>query len=138
MAFAETTDIVTRLMRQVSSEEELAAEMLLDLVSREIVDVVGKASEDDIDADAVKGICIEAVCRELASPVGAESTSETIGAYSYRVGYRETGGTYLTDNEKLSVRNAVYGTLSGSSTPRALADRLIDLAEGRDVDEVEV
>lgn len=136
MAFATTEDVSTRLMRALSADETTAASYLLDAVSAEIVEEVQR-SEADLDPapDTLRFTTVEAVCRELASPVGAESTSETLGAYSYRVGYRETGGAFLTDAERLRVREAVFGTLTGSSTGRSLLDRIEDLRENRDVDE---
>jgi hypothetical protein len=87
-------------------------------------------------------MCVELVIRALPNTGGSlRAESETLGAYSYSRSYDTPGGgggggLMLTDAEARMCRNVVYGTLTGSSTPRALTDRLIDVAEGRDIDEI--
>jgi hypothetical protein len=143
VAFATTDDIAARLEEpELSAESEAAASMLLDLATAVVTQAAGKDSDwaDALDPvpDVLRGLTIEVVCRAMARPRGLVSVSETLGQHQRSENYGTSGGSsslFLTDLEERIVREAVYGTLTGSSTPRALPDRLIDLAEGRDVDE---
>lgn len=136
MAFADADDIAIRLRRDLTQEEVEAAEQLLDGVTAEIVEAVDLDEEQIVyGVDVLKAISIEAVCRELASPIGASMTSETVGAYRYTVQHRETGGTFLTEAEELRVRRAVHGQNAASTSPESMIDRVVDLREGRAPDE---
>jgi hypothetical protein len=144
LAFATTSDIAVRLKETtLSAEDEASAALLLELATAIIADAAGKSEDWANELDPVPrvlwGLTIELVCRAMASPQGLVSATETLGARSRSESYRRdlSSALVLTPQEERLVRSAVYGTLAGSSTPRALVDRLIDLAENRDVDAVE-
>lgn len=61
--------------------------------------------------------------------------AETLGAHSVTYARETSAEVLLSEGEQRLVRRVVYGTNSGSSDPRGVADRLIDLYENRDVDE---
>lgn len=120
MAFATTDDVETRLARTLSDAELAAAAFLLEGAQAEIEQAAGAAeAEMDPVPGVLRFIAVEVVCRELANPTGVDRTQEQLGNYSYSVGYRETGGTLLTQAEELLVRRSV-GTSSGSVRTRSL------------------
>lgn len=135
MAFATTEDVADRLGRVLSAGEEQSITFLLDGATAVIALAAGSDS-DDIDPvpDLLRFLAVELACRALANPNSLDSLQEQIGQANYSARFRDAG-LMLTRTEELLVSQAVNGTLSGSSTPRALQDRLIDLNEGRDVDE---
>lgn len=143
MPFATADDVAARLGRNLTDAETTASENLIGTVQALIIDAVDRDSEwaDALDPvpGVLKGIVVEKVCGALANPQGIQSMQETLGQHSYAVRFGQGGSSlWLTPQEERLARSAVYGTLTGSSTPRALNDRLIDLNEGRDVDEPEV
>lgn len=141
MAFATADDVATRLGRSLTDAEEATAEQVIALATGLIADEVDRdaAWAEDLDPvpEALKGICVEKAKVAVSNPSGAAAIQEAIGSYSYsRTAPRsEDGGVFLTEAEGRIIRQAVYGTSAGSSSPRALPDRMIDLAESRDVDE---
>lgn len=143
MALATTADVETRLGRALTAAEEALAEQTIEAVTAQIVDEVDRDLDWAADLDPVPGVlrslCVEKVIVVGTNPSGLASENETLGAHTYGRTFQRSNdvGIFLTDLEKRIARQAVYGTNAGSSTPRALPDRMIDLAENRDVDEVE-
>jgi hypothetical protein len=137
MAFATAEDVATRLVRALTDEEAAAAELLLDMTAAEIRQVVGRTEAElpDEDAPAVlRSVSIEAVCREMASPIGAEATAETMGSYTYRVDYFEKGGTLLTEEEKRLIRRAFgASTFTAATLVSPYSENGDDLPEILDV-----
>lgn len=146
MAFATPEDVATRLGRDLSAIEAGTVETLLDVATSIITDFLGKTSDWATDLDPIhpvlRWVTMELAARTMVNPDGSSMFSETLGAYSYTKGFRagssdSTPGIMLTKHEELIVTQAVYGTLTGSSTPRTWADRALDLQESRDIDEIE-
>jgi hypothetical protein len=69
----------------------------------------------------------------LTNPAGV--AAESLGAHSVTYQRERDGGLFITEAEGRGLRLAVYGTNTGSSSPRSVTDRIIDLRENRDVDE---
>lgn len=141
MAFATHEDVQTRLGRDLTEQEQGTATDVIADVTGLIVDCVDRDSDwaaglDPVPA-ALKAICVEKALAAIVNPRGVASQSESLGAHSHSETFRRTAdvGVFLTPLEERRVARAVYGRNSGSSTPRSVLDRTIDLAEGRDVDE---
>jgi hypothetical protein len=143
MAFATAADVATRLGRNLTTEESAMAEQVIESVTAQIVDAVDRdldwAAALDPVPGLLKSLCVEKVIVVGSNPQGLASESRTLGQASSSKTFQRSNdaGIFLTDQEQRLVRMAVYGSLSGSSTPRTVPDRLIDLRENRDVDEVE-
>lgn len=141
MAFATYSDVSTRLGRSLTSAEQSQATEVIATVTGLIVDVVDRdadwAKELSPVPEALKAICVEKAISVITNPQGVASYSEALGAHSYSQTSRRSAdvGVFLTPFEERQVQRAVYGRNSGSSTPRSLVDRVIDLNEGRDPDE---
>jgi hypothetical protein len=141
VAFAKAEDVETRLGRSLTAQEESTAEAVIATVTGLIVDCVDRDAEwaKDLDPvpEALKAICVEKVRAEIVNSAGVRSQSETLGAHQRSETFRSSSeaGIFLTPFEERQVMRAVYGKNSGSSTPRSLVDRVIEQAEGRQVDE---
>lgn len=141
MTFATSSDVETRLGRSLTTAEKATAEAVITTVTGLIVDVVDRDSDwaEALDPvpEALKAICVEKARQEIANPTGVRSESETLGAYQHSQTYRDSSETavFLTPFEERQVQRAVYGKNAASSSPRALPDRVIERAEGRQVDE---
>lgn len=110
MAFATTEDIAARLGRSLTTGEESAVTLLLELATSLIV---AEAKQTDAWATALdpvpgvlRTVCIEATTRALSNPQGLASLQETLGAYSSSVQFRDyaTAGLLLTKDERRLVR----------------------------------
>jgi hypothetical protein len=137
--FATADDVGTRLGRGLTSAEKSTAESVIATVTGLIVDEVDRDSAwaaglTSVPA-ALKELCVGKAVAVLTNPASGTIAAESLGARS--ITYARNGDTapLLTPQEGRLVRLAVYGTLTGSSTPRALYDRIVDLKEARDVDE---
>ena len=126
MAFAAVEDIETRMMRELTTKEANAAELLLDAVAAELCAAVNRAEERVANVPMLRFISIEAVTRKLQNPGGAEATAETLGAYSYQVTHAESGPRLLTAEEEEKARLAVYGPDSGSARVESIVDDVLD------------
>jgi hypothetical protein len=139
MPFATSDDVATRLGRDLTAAETAMAEQVIDMVTGLIVDEVDRdlawATALDPVPVVLKALCVDKVIAVGANPNGLRSNSQTLGQASYSKSFRDDAGLWLTPQQARLVRQAVYGSLSGSSTPRAMQDRLINLRENRDVDE---
>jgi len=111
--------------------------MLCDLASSVMLAVIGK---DNAWAAALvtvppllRVIAIELVARAMANPQGAQSTSESLGAYSYTERFQDGasgGGLWLTGPEEMLLRRAVFGNMSATTMPATSLDQFMDLLEG--------
>lgn len=141
MAFATAEDVATRLGRDLSAAEEALAEYVIDSVTGEIVDAV------DQDADwataltpvpsVFKTLCVEKVVVVGTNPNGLASESKTLGQASQSRTYQRSNddGIFLTDSEKRKVREAYYGTLSGTSRTRSALDDVFDYADDGEIND---
>lgn len=139
MAFATSTDVETRLGRELTSIEEDQVELLLDLATA----AIGNAADlSDAEASAlspvptvIRGFCIELTCRALANPNGLFSRSETIGSYSYSENFNRdvSSAMSLSDVEVLVIRRTLLGSNAGSARASNVLDELceeLDCHEG--------
>lgn len=142
MPFATYTDVEARLGRELGEAEQAIATDVIAQVTAQIVDEVDRDSDWAADLDPVpgvlKGLCVSKAAAAVTNPALGVVAAESLGAHSVTYARsNDADGLWLSERECRMARQAVYGTTSGSSTPRALHDRLIDLNEGRDVDEIE-
>lgn len=139
MAFATNSDVAARLGRVLTDAEADQVDGALDIVDGLIRDAVDRDSEWSPNPvpKALKELSIQKAIGALVNPLNVASESKSLGAYSRSATYQraQDGGLFLSDAEGRFLRLAVYGTNSGSSDPRGVPDRLIDLQENRDVDE---
>lgn len=133
MALATTDDIATRLGRDLTDTEDAQAELLITQATGLIALAAGK--DDDWATtlspvpDALTSICIEAVARTMAVPIGVRSQQETLGSYNHSESYPDqlAAGIALTDAEELRVRRIVFGSTSASTYPDAIIHNVYDL-----------
>jgi len=139
MAFATGEDVEARLGRSLSAAETTTAEGVIATVTSLITDQVDRdadwAAALDPVPEVLKALCVEKAVAILANPTPGAIASESLGAHSVTYAREGANGLFLSEMEARLARLAVYGTLTGSSTPRSVVDRMIDLAESRDVDE---
>lgn len=142
MAFATADDVGTRLGRTLTDTEEAQVEAVLETVDGLIRDAVDRDADWDPDPvpAALKEMSIQKAISAIANPQNVASYSEQLGQHSYSATFQrgQDGGVFLSDQEGRALRLAVYGTNAASSSPRGLSDRIIDLRESRDVDQVVV
>ena len=135
MAFATSTDVATRLGRELTSAEEEQADLLLDMATASIANAVGKDDEwaEDLSPvpEILRGFCIELTCRAMANPQGLFSKSETIGSYSYTNSFnRDTpSGLSLSPLEQRVLRKAVGRLVYDVRTPTSTEVFLEDLID---------
>ncbi len=134
MAFATVDDVQTRLARTLSADEQDAATLLLDGVAAEIALAVGLDLADITDPGVLRFISIEAVCRVMANPSGARSTSESLGAYQYAVSFFESQAGLLNEREERQIREAVWGSTAAGVRTESVIDDVIELAETGEID----
>jgi len=139
VAFATANDVGQRLGRSLTSAEQTTATSVIATVQALIADEVDRDSDwaDALDPApaALKELCVAKAVAAITNPRAGAVASQTIGEHSITYARGAESGAFLTDAEARVARLAVYGTNTGSSTPRSVVDRLIDLAESRDVDE---
>jgi hypothetical protein len=102
-----------------------SAGYLLEAASAVVADAVGDR-EANIEPvpDVLRFVTVEVVCRAMANPAGLSSESEQLGEYSHTSRFRDGtsgGGLWLTDLERLMVRGAVHGRLSGTALQQSMA-----------------
>ena len=118
MAFATTSDVSARLGRTLTSGEETTVEFLLDGAAAIIADAAGQTEDYFLELDPVPPILlfvsVEVACRALANPNGLDSLSETVGANSYSVRFRDAG-LGLTRDERRQIR-ALVRSIDGTGT----------------------
>lgn len=134
MAFATTTDVSTRLGRDLTATEDDTAEYLLDAAAAVIGATVDMAVAD-LDAETVpvlKYLSVDLVCRALRNPEGIASYSEQLGSYqrSQTFANKNEAALSLTKMEQALLRRAVHGQLTGSSRPESTATELYDVYAG--------
>lgn len=122
MAFATAQDVADRLAKTLTTLEQTAATAVIDTVTGLIA---YEAGETDAWATALspvpayyKALCIDKTVLALVNPTNAESTSESLGAYSNHVIYtRGTAhelGIFLDDDEVRKVRQIANNAVSVS------------------------
>lgn len=122
MAFATAEDIAARLGRSLTTSEEPAVDLLLDAATALIALDVGKteawAAALTPVPTVLRVLCIELTTRALANPQGIANLSETLGAYSSSVRFRDYDGAglCLTTTEGRLARRVVYGQDTASPT----------------------
>lgn len=145
MDFATVSDVEKRIGRSLSEGEKGIAESAIATVTGLILDCVDR---DQTWADglnpvpgALTGVCVEKALGAIANPLNLAAQSETLGAYSSSQTFPRTGdvSVFLTPFEERLISRAVYGTTSGSSVPKGMFDRQIELAmsSAGEVDEAE-
>lgn len=102
MAYAQLSDVQSRLGRPLTADEQTQADTLLDDVELEILaripDLHEKVLSGDISEDVVIRVEASAVKRVMQNPDGY--TSETDGDYTYQLNYQfSTGELTITDKE---------------------------------------
>jgi hypothetical protein len=140
MAFATHADVATRLGRTLTTAQQATCTDVIATVEAQIIDEVDRDTDWAAALSPIpktlKALCVNKAIDALSRPEPAIA-AESLGAHSVTYAREHTTSIFLTEPEKRLARMAVYGSLAGSSTPRALHDRLIDLDESRDVDEPE-
>lgn len=139
--FATYEDVETRLGRTLTDAQRDTATDVIAIVQAQIIDEVDRdaAWADALDPVPVvlKALCVSKAVNAISRPEPSIA-AESLGEHSVTYARETSADIFLSEPEKRLARMAVYGTLTASSTPRALHDRVIDLNEGRDVDELEV
>lgn len=134
MAFADATDVATRLGRDLTADEAAQATYLAELATALIAAACDKTDAWAAALSPVPTIlslfCVELVARSMPNPAGLLSLSETLGQYSSTQRFRDAaagGGMALSELEERVIRRAVFGTNSGSVKTESLATELADL-----------
>jgi len=139
MAFATANDVAIRLGRALTAAEAAMVNLVIEEVTGLIAEVVDKdaawAAALSPVPTTLRALCIEKALAIGSNPNGLRSSSESLGAYEQTKSFRDDSGLWLSPVEERQAVNAVFGTTSGTSYPDNIVDRLMDLAEGRDVDE---
>ena len=80
----------------------------------------------------MKALAIDKSVVAITNPGGAETTSETLGAYRYTQGFTTdaNGAVALTDAEERRVRRAVYGTNVAAPRLNSVLDDVYDTDYG--------
>lgn len=131
MTYAQKTDVVARLGRQLTEDEQTLTETRLAdaerMLERRVDLAAGIADGDFTEADVVQ-IEADAVIRILRNPDGY--TSETDGTYSYRMNWDVASG-------KLEIRDSEWRSLGVSSglsmidvRPRTVMERRVPFSAG--------
>lgn len=126
--FASPDDVAARLGRDLTDGEVAQVDFLLLAATEVIVDAVDKDLEWAQGLDVpltLRFVCAEMVVRSMNFAPGVQSTTESLGAYSFseRAGATgEGGGLWLSKLEQLMVRRTVWGTTSGSARVGSFLD----------------
>lgn len=139
MIYATTAEVAARLGRELTPAEQTQ-------VSGVLVDVGGLLNEAAGKPAAwvpvpppplFKTLSVEKAVAVVANPLSLASESEQLGAYQHSQTFQRgmDVGIFLTEHEDQLVADAVYAPSSGSSTARSLVDRIVNLRDGREVDD---
>ena len=117
MAFADVSDLESR-WRELSTDEEARANVLLDDASAMLSALVEVDSSDAGQAELLKIVCCDMVIRAMsataADTFGVSQTSMTAGPYTQSFSYSNpSGDMYLTKLEKrlLGISTSYIGTI---------------------------
>ena len=117
MAFADVSDLESR-WRELSTDEEARANVLLDDASAMLSALVEVDSSDAGQAELLKMVCCDMVIRAMsataADTFGVSQTSMTAGPYTQSFSYSNpSGDMYLTKLEKrlLGISTGYIGTI---------------------------
>ncbi len=123
--FATALDVSARLGRELTEAETAQVEFLLAAATEIITMSVGKDAEWATSLDVptiLRYICADMVARALTFTAGVNSTTESLGQYSYTErGDGESYGLWMTDMERMMARRVVNGSLSGSARTESIA-----------------
>lgn len=139
MAFATASDVAARLGRALTDAEETQAESALTALDGLIRDAVDRDADwtpDPVPA-AFKELSIQKAISVVVNPHNVAAHTKSLGAASRSETFPRAQdlGLFLSEAEGRALRSALWGSSSGSSSPRGVMDRINDLREGRDVDE---
>ena len=117
MAFADVSDLESR-WRELSTDEEARANVLLDDASAMLSALVEVDSSDAGQAELLKIVCCDMVIRAMsataADTFGVSQTSMTAGPYTQSFSYSNpSGDMYLTKLEKrlLGISTSYIGSI---------------------------
>lgn len=117
MAFADVSDLESR-WRELSTDEEARANVLLGDASAMLSALVEVDSSDAGQAELLKMVCCDMVIRAMsataADTFGVSQTSMTAGPYTQSFSYSNpSGDMYLTKLEKrlLGISTSYIGTI---------------------------
>lgn len=136
MAFATTDELRKRAGRSaLTATETDQATALLDAASASICEEIG-FSEERVNelapgSNLLKHVAITVALRLMANPEGLRAKSRTLGDFTSSKTFRDGSDSIeLSENDKLLVRRAVFGTNSGSSRPAGVVEEVHDLIHG--------
>lgn len=141
MAFATTTDVATRLGRDLTAAETDAAELVIEVVTGLIAEAVNRDSDWATALDPVPAtlrlLCIEKAVSAIVNPHNVASLSEQLGQFQHSETYPRASdvGLYLSDDEERRARFAVHGITSASVRIQSVADDTLDYLDDYEINE---
>ena len=129
-SLAQTSDIATRLGRDLTDAETGQANLLIGFATTTIIAVLGCDPMFWIPPAPVRPLlsmlCVEMVTRVVVNPEDLQRRRETIGSYTIDEMFAPRAmiapGIYPTPTEELLIRNAVFGSNSASVKLRGMVD----------------
>jgi hypothetical protein len=111
MAFAETSDVVARIGRSLSTAEETKYAAALE-DAQALLEVAIDRTETEMEtaSPALRGICVSVAMRIASNPHGMARHTQALGAFSETKSFQAEGAITLTEQEELLARRAVWGT----------------------------
>lgn len=120
MAFATTSDVATRLGRDLTTAETASAQLAIDVTQGAIAEAVSKTVAWATALTPVPAylrvLCVEKAVQVLANPHSVASHTKQIGAMSESETFQRSqdGGIFLTDDEERRCRRVVWGRTTDS------------------------
>lgn len=133
LTFATTTDVATRLGRDLTDAERAQAQGALEDTAGLMR--VEADKDDDWMPDPVpatlKAMSIQKAVAALINPNNVAATSRTLGAFSESLTFQRSqdGGVFLSEEEGRRVRLAVYGSNAGTGRARSVIDDVLDFQD---------
>lgn len=130
MAFATKEEVAARLARSLTTAEENAVDLVIELVQGSIADLVGEGATWADELDPVpayyRALCIEKAIGAISNPQSLAAESKQLGSYSSSKTYQraQDAGIFFTEREEAQIRRTYGSGLSGSSRPDSLATEL--------------
>jgi hypothetical protein len=137
--FATVAEVENRLGRDLNDREVAQASMCIASATINILNAVDKSPSWVVPAEikpTLSMLCVEIACRAMSNPQGLASVSESLGEHTVTQAFSRDipgGGMALTTAEELMVRRLVYGSNTGSSHARSVADDVADMRYGDDI-----
>lgn len=128
--FATAEDVETRLGRELTEQQQDAAEFVSELVTDLICEVAGINEPDENVPAYYRALCVEKAVAAISNPENLSSMSRSLGSFSQsstfqRISVRDTSGISLTEFEERKIRQIASGRASGSSRPRSAPDDFV-------------